>query len=104
ATVFAHAVPLLSGAMAAAAAGLIPGGSKANRKYFGAWIEMDAEVDEPTASLLFDAQTSGGLLLGVPADVFEDLTADLDARGSLAAAVIGQVTGAHTDGRVTVEP
>jgi selenide, water dikinase len=104
ATVFAHAVPLLPGALTAASAGLIPGGSKANREHFGAWIELDAEVDEPTAALLFDAQTSGGLLLGVPAAAFEDLTADLDARGCLAAALVGQVTGEHADGHVTVEP
>jgi len=104
ATVFAHAVPLLPGAMNAATQGLVPGGSKANGTHFGGWIDLDPEVDEPTRALLFDAQTSGGLLLGVPADVLEDLTAELDSRGCLAAAVIGQVTEAHPDGHITVEP
>ena len=104
ATVFAHAVPLLSGAFLAATRGLVPGGSRANGEHFGACIDLDPEVDEPTRSLLFDAQTSGGLLLGVPADAVEDLTADLDARGCLAAAVIGQVTGEDEAGHIHVEP
>ncbi len=104
ATVFADAVPLLPGARAAAGAGLVPGGSKANRTHFGGWIGLDGGVDDATATLLFDAQTSGGLLMGVPADGIEDLVADLDARGCLAASVIGQVTGDHEEGFVTVEP
>ena len=104
ATVFAHAVPLLAGAHVAATRGLVPGGSKANGEHFGGWIDLDPEVDEATRSLLFDAQTSGGLLLGVPRDAVGDLTADLDARGCLAAAVIGQITADHPDGHITVEP
>ncbi|GAA4857614.1 selenide, water dikinase SelD [Actinomycetospora straminea] len=55
------AVPFLDGAREAAAAGNVPGGSRRNLD----WVRPHAriDVDETTALLLADAQTSGGLLL-----------------------------------------
>ena len=44
-------------------------------------------------SILFDPQTAGGLLLGVPADRSEACLADLQAAGYGAAAEIGEVAG-----------
>ena len=60
------AVPFLRGARRYAAMGAFPGGSADNRRFFGGRVTFGAGVDELDQMLLFDAQTSGGLLLSVP--------------------------------------
>ena len=68
AELFVESVPFLGGARGYAAAGEVPGGTRDNRKRFGKTIEFDASIDDVDRTLLFDAQTSGGLLLAVPVD------------------------------------
>ncbi len=63
----ARAIPFLSGARAYVLAGCIPGGSADNQIYFGPRVRFDPSIDEYSRSLLFDAQTSGGLLISLPA-------------------------------------
>ena len=59
-------IPFISGARKYAAQGIFPGGAFDNKKYFEARVQFSAALDEPNQMLLFDPQTSGGLLLGVP--------------------------------------
>jgi selenide,water dikinase len=59
-------IPFLAGAPAYARAGYFPGGSTDNRDYFGPQAQFEAGVGEVERGLLFDAQTSGGLLLSIP--------------------------------------
>lgn len=59
-------IPILDGAKRYAQAWIFPGGSLDNRAYYGAHVQFKAALDEPSQLLLFDAQTSGGLLLAVP--------------------------------------
>ena len=59
-------VPLLSGARSYAEKGTFPGGAFDNKGHVGENVRFDVGVDEPAQMLLFDPQTSGGLLLGVP--------------------------------------
>jgi selenide,water dikinase len=63
----ASKVPLLEGARELAAAGHVPGGTKRNSRDLDADLEMGHGVDPVTRLLLCDAQTSGGLLMAVPA-------------------------------------
>jgi selenide,water dikinase len=65
---FAGGVPLLRGARRYAAAGEVPGGTHDNRMHFGGSVEFEDQLPEDLRLLLFDAQTSGGLMLAVPAD------------------------------------
>ena len=60
-------LPLLPRAAEYAQNGLIPAASHTNRSYCRPWTRMDARADETRATLLFDAQSSGGLVLAVPA-------------------------------------
>ncbi len=66
-------VPFVSGAREYAAEWIFPGGSFDNRQYFESWVRFSPEVEEIERMLLFDAQTSGGLLLCVPPDKLEAL-------------------------------
>jgi selenide,water dikinase len=59
-------LPFLSGARGYAEKGIFPGGAFDNKKHFGEAITFAKTIDEPAEMLLFDPQTSGGLLLGVP--------------------------------------
>jgi selenide,water dikinase len=94
ATVKAAAVPLLPSALDLAAAGFVSGGTRANTDRVSPFVTMDPAVPEALAVLLYDAQTSGGLLLAAPAAAAATLLADLRACG-LPAALIGEVA----DGR-----
>lgn len=59
-------IPLTSGAQRYASEWIFPGGSADNRLYFGEHVHFETQIPEATQMLLFDAQTSGGLLLAVP--------------------------------------
>ncbi len=60
-------IPLIGCARKYAEAWTFPGGSLDNRDYFGDHVAFAGGTDEAAQMLLFDAQTSGGLLLAVPA-------------------------------------
>jgi selenide,water dikinase len=102
ATVTAGAVPLLPAARDLAAAGFVSGGTRANTARISPFVILDPRIPGDLAVLLYDAQTSGGLLLAVPAASAGTLLAGLQARG-LPAALIGEVTTGEP-GHVDVHP
>ena len=87
----ASAVPLLPRAAELAERGANPGGTKRNRDALGAHVTFAASVNETMRVLLFDAQTSGGLLIAVPADRADALIAALRREHTPAAARIGRL-------------
>jgi selenide,water dikinase len=66
-------IRFLSGARRYAEQLIFPGGSYDNRLYFGSSVHFDPALDEPSQMLLFDSQTSGGLLLAVPPNKLDRL-------------------------------
>lgn len=66
-------IPFLRGALRYAQAFIFPGGSADNRLYFGQHVRFAPGIDEAMQMLLFDAQTSGGLLLAVPESQTDEL-------------------------------
>jgi len=58
-------IPFIRGAQHYAQEYIFPGGSFDNRQFYGSHVRFAPEIDEPSQMLLFDAQTSGGLLLCV---------------------------------------
>jgi selenide,water dikinase len=88
----AAAVPLFPGAAELVARGAVPGGTQRNRDGLATHVRFAPGVDEATRVLLHDAQTSGGLLLAVPAERADALVAALQREGTPAAARIGRVT------------
>jgi selenide,water dikinase len=87
----AAAVPLLPDAAGLAAAGFVSGGTRANMARITPHTTLDPATGAALATLLFDAQTSGGLLLAAPPAVAPALLDDLRS-GGLPAALIGDVT------------
>lgn len=84
-------VPVLEFVPALARAGLVPGGSSKNLASVSSSCRFAASLDEVDRLLLADAQTSGGLLLAVPADKVDTLVRELAQRGTPARAVIGEL-------------
>jgi selenide,water dikinase len=87
----AAAVPVFDCTRGLAEEGMVPGGSKRNLDYVASATRFDDAVSEVDRLILADAQTSGGLLLAVPAENEAGLLADLEAKGTGARAVIGEV-------------
>ena len=61
----ADAVPFLPGAVEYARAGAQPGGLKNNREFAGGCVGWDRKIAQEIEALLYDPQTSGGLLISV---------------------------------------
>ncbi len=89
-------VPLLPGALEHAEAGDKPGGLLGNRNYTKPHVEGYEAIAPPLLDLLFDPQTSGGLLISVPESRAARLAVILAAKGVQEGVEIGRVTGKGT--------
>jgi selenide,water dikinase len=78
-TIEASAVPLLTDAYRFAEAGAVTGGGSRNRQQLGERVQLPDGLDDPLGQLLYDPQTSGGLLIAVPEDAAEALRASIEA-------------------------
>lgn len=87
----AASVPLIHGAMEMARRKMLTSGDKKNREYVGDDVFIDTDITKEMASLLFDPQTAGGMLICIAADQAGALLARL--RETYAdATIIGRVT------------
>jgi len=101
-TLTASLVPVLPAAETFAGGDVVPGGTLNNLAYVEPHVTFAPGVSRVRQLILADAQTSGGLLISLPADRADELLTALRARGVRDAACIGQVTGPGT-GHITVE-
>jgi selenide,water dikinase len=99
---FYSRIPILAGAKGFAAQGIVPGGAYCNQDYFGREIAISSKVPEPEQILLFDPQTSGGLLIALPSSDGEKLLRSLKEKGIPQASLIGEVI-AKEKNLITVE-
>lgn len=83
-------IPFISCARKYAEKGCFAGGAFDNKGFFEAKVQFAASIDEENQMLLFDPQTSGGLLLGVPQERLGAFTARARELGQ-AAWVVGSV-------------
>ena len=102
ASVSALAVPLLPGVLAFAAQGVVPGGSRRNLEALAGRLTWDPAIDEAHRLVLGDAQTSGGLLIALPAAAADTLLAALERRGVQGALIGGMAAGVA--GEIVVRP
>lgn len=94
-------VPVIEGARQLAASGAVPGGTDRNLEWVSDCLDVTGASDS-MVTLLADAQTSGGLLIGmVSRDAARAVVAELRASGH-DAAVIGEVTAGT--GRIRLQP
>lgn len=89
------AVPFFPEAKEYAEMGMIPGGLHRNRDYRQDMVEMDSKVPRYLQDILFDPQTSGGLLISVPHEKAWMLLEKLHSGGVKEAVIIGEVVAEH---------
>lgn len=87
---FADKVPLISGVMDFARMGIVPGGTRRNRDFRESYLVGTGKIDPVVMDILFDPQTSGGLLIAVSGDQANDLVERLRKKGVGRASVIGE--------------
>ena len=95
------AIPCFPEAKGLARMGLVPGGTQRNREFRLNMIEQAYEIGDDMWNILFDPQTSGGLLISVPAREAEALLQNLHRNGIKDAAIIGEVVG-EPKGRIII--
>jgi selenide,water dikinase len=83
-------IPFISCAKKHAEAWRFPGGAFDNKLHYSQFIEFDELIPEEHQMLLFDPQTSGGLLLGVPQEKLDAFMTEAKTRNE-PAWVIGEV-------------
>lgn len=97
----ASTVPLMERVLDYAGSGFVPGGSFANKRHAACRTLVEDGVDPLLVSIIFDAQTSGGLLLAVSPDLVERATTFLAESGDMCVDV-GEVLAARDDGILLV--
>jgi selenide, water dikinase len=96
ARVDAAALPLLPTAKECARDGITTGGARNNETYLQPYVQFDEAVSPELRQVLFDPQTSGGLLMAVPPERQDALLAALEAEGVRVRAVIGEVVAGRS--------
>ena len=86
-----NSLPILDGAMSAVEQKLWTRGDKSNRIYTQDSVSSEGDVNEALEHLLYDPQTSGGLLVSLPAENADVFIAELKNKGIESASIIGQV-------------
>lgn len=98
----ASAVPLFTETLAYGAMGFVPAGAYRNREFRLFMVDFAPTVDRVLQDVLFDPQTSGGLLICVAPEEAENLLKDLKAKGIHDAAMVGEVVDGPKE-RILVE-
>lgn len=99
AKVYANEVPVWTKAMKFAEMGFVPAGVVGNRAFLKDKVSFEG-VDEVFQDILFDPQTSGGLLISVPNERCEKLVKRLKEMGVSAYSVVGEVLSGRGEIRV----
>ena len=90
-TVDTAAVPLLPETHAFAAMGIIPEGAYKNKNFYQKWVTSNLRALDPLEMILYDPQTSGGLLIAGSPEQIRLIAEKIRAAASLPCAVIGTV-------------
>jgi selenide,water dikinase len=86
-----QSVPIFPETEEYATMGLVPGGTARNREFCSCRVEISGDISNEKMDILYDAQTSGGLLISVEGEKAQRLLEQLHAKGVQPAAIIGEV-------------
>ena len=94
-------IPFWDESLTMVAEGVTTAATATNRELTGDLVRFAPGIDKKKQELFFDPQTSGGLLIALPADRAEALVAALAARDVGSAAVVGAVLAGEPGLQVT---
>ena len=94
--IYTDKVPFFSEALEYASMGLVPAGTYLNKEYYSCRVKLSREISEFLLDILYDAQTSGGLLIALPEDRAERFVQKFDK-----GCIVGEITS-ENKGRITL--
>jgi selenide,water dikinase len=100
--IHAERIPIIPEAKEYALMGLIPAGSYATKHFCEHSVEIKPGVETLFMDLIFDPQTSGGLVLSVAGDQGDACLHELRAKGIESAEIIGEVVRPHPKGKLLI--
>lgn len=92
---YAAEIPVFDGTEALAEQGYLTQGDVTNREYLRDHVQIDNKLSENLIRVLYDPQTSGGLLIAIAPEVVEEFVAALRNQGVGAARIVGRVSHQH---------
>ncbi len=102
-TIYASSVPYFPGIRELIEMGIVPGGLYRNKKFRLSMIDADPGCPEWLLDILFDPQTSGGLLMALSQADADVLLKSMHNAGILEAAIVGEVTS-ERQGKIRLLP
>jgi selenide, water dikinase len=99
------AVPVFAAAEACLRAEMLSGAVERNMEYSMAWVAVEDGTDSDDVRILYDPQTSGGLLIAMPESESAAYVSAMTERGHEGVSVIGRITdagGARPEGGIIV--
>jgi selenide,water dikinase len=99
---YADEVHLIEGVYDLARMGFFPGGAYNNKKFYEKFISILPGLDPIKADLMFDPQTSGGLVFSLPQPVARKCLTALNDKG-IDACIIGEVSVSDPCGKVIIQ-
>jgi len=88
-------IPLLGNVLKYAKLKQVPGGSKRNKDFLEDFVRIDENIGKFMIDVMFDAQTSGGLIVSVPADQADNALEAIRKNGDERAEIVGKVVEAE---------
>ena len=96
------AIETVPGALELCAEGIKPGGLENNRLSFADSVKISPEISKVFQDLLFDPQTSGGLLMALPEKAAARLREKISKSQETRASIIGRVTPGKEGGALVI--
>ena len=84
-------IPVFKEAIEYSAMGFVPGGTKGNVKFYEHYVEAEGNIKPEIKDIIYDAQTSGGLLISVPSKKVDKLLGLLKEKKVQNANIIGEI-------------
>jgi len=102
AEVYAGQVPVFDGVLDCVKQGMISGAVERNKEFASQYVKVDKGVSKEMEEVLYDPQTSGGLLISVRENKSEKLVSLLKERGVVHAAIIGKIVS-KSGGQIVIK-
>ena len=94
-------IPVIEGVEEFASMGLVPAGAHKNRSFFGGRVRFGANVSRFVQDIVFDPQTSGGLVISMDNRDVKECVSEMEKAG-IDARIIGEVKEAERCGTLFV--
>lgn len=100
--IYAEKIPIIDEAREYALMGLIPAGSYATKHFCESMVEAETGVETVLMDLIFDPQTSGGLVIAISPDQADAFLHELQNAAVQSAAIIGEAIAPHSKGKLQI--